>query len=241
MMRETLKRVSVTDAVVNYFRDKIRRGQIEPGQKLPSERELANELGVSRFTLREGLARLSALGLIETYQGKGAFLSKGVNRQTLFDVLYPMLSSKGAKPLRDVIEARILLEPTMCSKAAGMRSEEGLQRLETIVHEMEATIGESDQFGKLDLMFHQEIARIADNVVLEHVQEVLQRAVEEFIYQNVRDLKTREAALVDHQDILDKIRKGDPEAAGESMHRHIDRCVLEHDRKVKHSKNEISF
>ena len=76
----------MAEAVFRHLKDRIRNGELQPGDSLPSERELQAELGVSRISLREGLARLSALGLVEVSHGKGTIVSRAVSLQSVEDV-----------------------------------------------------------------------------------------------------------------------------------------------------------
>src|SRR5512140_3304985 len=85
-----LAKISTASAVVNYIKKRIEEGLLKPGEKLPSERLLQQELAVSRFTLREALARLSALGIIKTTHGKGTIVAREVNSATLADVFIPL-------------------------------------------------------------------------------------------------------------------------------------------------------
>ena len=86
-----LSKISTADAVVNYIKERIEGGFFKPGEKLPSERLLQKELAVSRFTLREALARLSALGIIKTQHGKGTIVAREMNSSTLADAFIPLV------------------------------------------------------------------------------------------------------------------------------------------------------
>ena len=130
---ERIERTTLTDAVIEYFREKIQDGEWKPGDKLPSERVLMQRLGISRFSLREGLARLSALGVITIRQGAGSFLCDTVQSHSLRNVLLPMFSDFGSDQFKDLIEARALLETTIARKAAAVRTEEDLVELRLAV------------------------------------------------------------------------------------------------------------
>ena len=222
---EQLSRKSITDAVVDYFREKIQSGELSPGDKLPSERTLMQQLGVSRFSLREGLARLSALGIITVRQGKGAFICDDVKAQTLRDVLLPLLSNTDENRFNELIEARIFLETTLARKAAVTRSVAELERLETNLVESEQALDDPVRFGELDYTFHQIIARIAKNEFLFRMQELLHGTVEEFISENVRNESSRLDALSDHRRIFEAIRRRAPGAVERDMRKHIHVCV----------------
>ena len=77
-MENGLQRYTTAEVVVNYFRKEIESGNLKPGLQLPSERVLQKQFGISRFSLREGLARLSALGIIQIQHGKGSFIASDV-------------------------------------------------------------------------------------------------------------------------------------------------------------------
>lgn len=220
-----LSRKSITDAVVDYFREKIQSGELGPGDKLPSERSLMQQLGVSRFSLREGLARLSALGIITIRQGKGAFICEDVKAQTLRDVLLPLLSNTNAHRFNELIEARILLETALAQKAALIRREEDLVKLRKNLEATAAALDDAERFAVLDFEFHQIIARIAKNEFLFRMQEVLHGAVEEFIHENVRQASSRHDALADHRLIVAAVEKQSPEEVELQMRKHIHVCV----------------
>ena len=99
-----IKKVSVVDATVNYIKKQIGDGALKPGDQLPSERMLQEELGVSRFTLREALARLSALGILEVAHGKGAFIAKEMSPSSLEDVFLPLFANQSTKNIIDFFE-----------------------------------------------------------------------------------------------------------------------------------------
>ena len=105
-----LSKISTASAVVNYIKKRIEDGLLKPGEKLPSERLLQQELAVSRFTLREALARLSALGIIKTIHGKGTIVAREVNSATLADVFIPLFVNQSIKDVVDFFEARLLIE-----------------------------------------------------------------------------------------------------------------------------------
>src|SRR5512133_4069293 len=105
-----LSKISTADAVVNYLKRQIEDGLLKPGEKLPSERLLQQKLAVSRFTLRESLARLSALGIIKTIHGKGTIVAREVNSSTLADVFIPLFANQSIKDVIDFFEARVLIE-----------------------------------------------------------------------------------------------------------------------------------
>ena len=125
---EKIKKISTVDATAEYLKKQIEEGRLKPGQQLPSERTLQEELGVSRFTLREALARLSALGIIEIAHGKGAFIAKEMSPSSLEDVFLPLFANQSIKSIIDFFEARMLIESEAARLCAKRRKKEDLAR-----------------------------------------------------------------------------------------------------------------
>jgi len=232
-MIERLERASLSDAVIDYFREMIEGGEWKPGDKLPSERVLMERLGISRFCLREGLARLSALGVITIRQGSGSFLCETVQAQSLRNVLLPMFSELDEGQFGDLIEARALLETSIARKAAAHRTGADLAELRLILQEAGEALDRGERFAVLDARFHMALGRIAGNVFFMRMQEMLLRAVEEFIAENSRTAATRATAGRDHERILSCVELGDAEAAAAAMQRHIDTCAANYARKPR--------
>lgn len=119
-----VQRRSVPDEVADQLTDVIMTGEVEPGQQLPSERDLAERLGVSRPTVRAALTRLAAIGLVETRQGGGSTV-RDFRRHAGLDLL-PRLLAGGSgldlRVVRDVVQARSSLGPQVAAMAAGTRA-----------------------------------------------------------------------------------------------------------------------
>ena len=94
---QKIKKISTVNATANFLKKQIEEGALKPGEQLPSERTLQEILGVSRFTLREALAGLSALGIIKIAHGKGAFIAKEMSPSSLEDVFLPLFANQSIK------------------------------------------------------------------------------------------------------------------------------------------------
>ena len=116
-----VQRRSVPDEVAEQLTDVIVTGEVPPGDQLPSERDLAERLGVSRPTVRAALTRLAAIGLVETRQGGGSVV-RDFRRHAGLDLLPRLLLGRGGvdvRVVRDIVEARSSLGPQVASMAAG--------------------------------------------------------------------------------------------------------------------------
>jgi GntR family transcriptional repressor for pyruvate dehydrogenase complex len=223
-MAESIRRRSTSEAIVDHLLERIRSGEYGPGDKLPSERELQAELGVGRLSLREGLARLSALGIIRVDHGKGAFVQEGIDAGAMHSVLVPLFPHSNARTLRDLVEARSLVEGEQAALAARRRTEQDLQALRELVDVSTEEIEGSREVARLDQRFHREIARIADNEFLAAMLGALAQHVQAFLRDYARALDDPRSVLDRHRPILEAIEAGDADTARSEARRHVDVC-----------------
>jgi GntR family transcriptional repressor for pyruvate dehydrogenase complex len=227
-MPPKVKRITTAEAVVEYIKEKIRDGTFKPGDPLPSGRVLIQELEISRLSLREGLARLKALGIVTVKHGKGAFVNNRLLPEVLNDILFPVLSSPNSKSFQDLFEARIVIESKQAANVARVSTEEDIERLEGIMEQFKAAIEDPILFGKIDLEFHREIDRIAGNSILSIMKGMIQKTIDEFIQINVKDREVRSKAIQDHSSILEAIKQRSPALASERMENHIRRSEVDY-------------
>ncbi|MBM4142634.1 MAG: FadR family transcriptional regulator [Lentisphaerae bacterium] len=220
-----LRKVSAADAVVAHLKDRIRGGEFAPGRPLPSERELLGQIGVSRLTLREGLARLTALGIIRVRHGKGAFVADTVKSSALGDVLLPFCSQGDAGRMQDLVEARGLIEGELAARAAVRRGKADLDRLAELLVLTPEELEDTATFASRDLAFHREVARIAGNAFLTLMHEAICGHVEAFLVRYGRSRRARAAAMERHRPILDAIAAGAVEQARETARTHTLACL----------------
>lgn len=223
-MQTKLVKISTVDAVVNHIKAQIATGHLTPDAKLPSERALQRQLGVSRFTLREGLARLQALGLLRIEHGRGAFVRPEVSRRSLQDVLSPMFTHRNPQHLADLMQARALIEGEVAAQAATRRSEGDLACLEDHLDQGRRCLDDPSAFGKHDFDFHQALARIAENAFYRLFLEAIAAPVGEFLADHALSDHNRQAAAESHQAIVEAIRRRQPDLARDLTRRHIDAC-----------------
>lgn len=164
----TIPKVDLADAVVERIRDAILRDELEPGSSLPSERDLAVQLGVNRTTVREGLARLEHLGLIDRRQGTRCRVCD--YRRTGSLELLPALARLGRQDVGPSINeaAGIVYEGTvgLAAERATAADAEALARLAGVVEQAVAG-GEVADISEADRAFQQAVAATARSVALE--------------------------------------------------------------------------
>lgn len=205
--------------IADQIRAQILNGVVEAGQQLPSERDLAVSLGVSRPTVREALIALEVAGLVEVRIGVGAFVrDQGNARMNL-----PEFS---ASPL-EVTAVRRLLEPEAAALASQMISPQGTARLAETLREMRKETAAGLWSLETDRLLHMGLADACGNSVLRDMLDSLWKAradeVDTRFHQHLLEAgPVRTHILTDHEAIVAAVVSGNAEAARAAMSRHLD-------------------
>jgi GntR family transcriptional repressor for pyruvate dehydrogenase complex len=216
----------ISDAVASTLERRILEGSLKAGDRLPPERELAIELGVSRPSLREAIQKLASKGMVTSRQGGGTYVTDALE-SSFFD---PWQDMMGSYPnLReDMLEFRRMLEGQAAEWAAERATDADLQRLDQSFMALQASF-ESDDTAKrsdADIAFHQAIGDAAHNVLLGHLSAALLRLMHDNIRLNLGELKTVPAAsrllMSQHAAIHSAVRERKPQAARSAAETHID-------------------
>src|SRR5574343_1753602 len=184
----------ISDVVASTLERRILEGSLKSGDRLPPERELAAELGVSRPSLREAIQKLASKGMVTSRQGGGTYVTDALE-STFFDPWQDML---GSYPNRreDMLEFRRMLEGQAAEWAAERATEADLQRLDKAYSALMAAF-ESDntvQRSEADIAFHQAIGDAAHNVLIGHLSGALLNLMQDNIRLNLGELKSVPAA-----------------------------------------------
>lgn len=211
--------ISSAGQVVDFVRRLIDAGRLKPGARLPAERDLAQEIGVSRPSLRSGLQTLQALGVIQSRQGAGTFIADGPPR--LGGAPLSFLAALHGFTRDDMFEARRVLELGAASLAAERATMEGITVLADEVAAMFASLDDPQEFLIHDVQFHKAVAAASGNPVLATLIETISELVYEtrrLTVERAHDLK--ESAEM-HRRIYRAIKAGDAEKAREEMGLHL--------------------
>jgi GntR family transcriptional repressor for pyruvate dehydrogenase complex len=210
---------STRDRVVEHVRRRIEGGRLRPGDRLPSERDLALELGVSRPSLRSGLEALEAMGVVVSRRGAGTFIADGP--PTLGAEPLSLLASLHGFTQNEMFEARLVLEVGVAGLAAEHTSPEQLATMAEELTELFASLEDPTAFLLHDVRFHRAVAAGCGNRVLAALMEMVSAQFYELRKETIpraRDL--RESAEM-HRRVYRAIRSHDPEAARATMHEHL--------------------
>jgi DNA-binding FadR family transcriptional regulator len=217
----TEQKVSASEVIFHYFKEKIKSGALQPGDPLPSERTLQKQLGVSRFSLREGLARLNAIGVIDTQHGKTTRVSQGVNTDSLKNVFLPFQSHADTQSRSDLYEARMVLEAELASLAAKRRTAKDIEGLRLNLEQAEASIGDENIFGSLDLEFHERIANAAGNRFFKQMHAVIRDQLEPVMKLHANAEDQRRMILRKHTELFNAIEDRNPAEARQMARDHL--------------------
>jgi GntR family transcriptional repressor for pyruvate dehydrogenase complex len=209
----------VTQQLLGY----LLSGQIRPGTRLPSERRLAERLGVGRSAVREAIKSLSLLGLLEVRQGSGAYLS-GHTSDLLPRVLEWGLLL-GEPSMRDIIELRHHLEVAAAGLAAERASTEAIQELRALVARMGEAGPDVPAYVDADLQFHLRLAQAGGNGVLASLISNIQSLTRVWATRVLEYAGETSSSLAMHKPIIDAVAAGDVEAARHAMEAHMQRAT----------------
>ena len=208
-----------TMQVVNHIRKLIESGRLQPGDKIPPEREFAQMLNISRASLRTGIGYLAAMGVMKVRHGVGTFVADGPPElgKSSFDLMGALY---GFKPWQ-MFETRLILESHLAALAAERGKEEHHSALAEEVTEMFATSHKPAEYLIHDISFHRTIARAAGNPVLAAVMETVTSALYDKRRKTVeRSQNLRESAEL-HREIYKAIRARKPAEASRLMEKHL--------------------
>jgi GntR family transcriptional repressor for pyruvate dehydrogenase complex len=213
---------TLAERVTDQIKSIIVSGQLQPGDRMPPERELARQFGVSRTVVREAVRALMAQGLVEVYAGSGTLVrnpSAGAVAESL--ALFLQVGREGFD-YRKILEVRRLLEVEIAGLAAERRTEDDLDALALVLGET-ADVGDScDAWLKNDMAFHALLAKATKNelfsLLLDSIADIMisvRRLGFDVPNASARTLKY-------HGAILEQVRQGDAEGARAAMRDHLD-------------------
>ncbi len=199
---------------------------------MPSERELADQLGVGRPSIREAMRALEVMGYIEIRQGKGMFVAEPTQSEKRVKILQSMLREDAY--VVDLLEVREIFEPQIAFLAAQSATDVDIAEMEKIIERMEkhAKAGESSVDDNID--FHLAIAKSVDNQVLYQVQKLLLKSSKDIVTRYFDVPGRKKYSLAGHYEILKAIKERNPEQAKQVMLTHLRSRFAEPDNNNGH-------
>jgi DNA-binding FadR family transcriptional regulator len=213
----------LVDRVVDELEQLIVTGQLEPETRLPAERDLADQLGVSRTVIREASRILVTKGLLEIRPGVGTLVRQITNEQIVEPLNLLLRSRSGGEVSFDHLhQVRSILEIEIAGLAAAHATNEDIARLKQIMAAMEAAQDDPDQLAIHDADFHSAIAQITHNPLLAILVDSIRDLLQEYIALVTRYLDPRQENLPLHYRLLERIEARDVEGARQAMDENLD-------------------
>ena len=215
----------ISHSVVRQIEQLVLRGILKPGERLPSERELSERLGVSRPSLREALADLQDSGLLTSRAGSGVFVGDVLG--SAFSDTLVRLFSNHEEAVFDYIAFRRDMEGLAAERAAERGTDTDLKVINTIFEKMEAahTKRNPAEESSLDADFHLSIIEASQNVIMLHMMRSMYQLLREGVFYNrqimFKQRTTRDQLLNQHRIINDALQTRDPKAARAAVETHL--------------------
>jgi DNA-binding FadR family transcriptional regulator len=224
MFRSIGTKERLVDRVVNEIQRQILEGGLPPGTMLPPERELCEQLGVSRTALREAVRMLATKGLLETRPGVGTIV-KQIGSDQISESIGFLLNQDSNLTLLHLHNVRRMLETENARLAAKNATEENIQRLQEITDEMEQALEDAEEFSLLDAEFHRALADSTQNPLL----GILLDSIRDLFLDILIKIQFREHqlnyTLPDHRLIIEEVAAREPDRAAEAMRVHLEHAL----------------
>ncbi len=220
MLDINITKQSIPDSVCMQIQQLIAKRKLKAGDKLPSQRDLAEQLGVGRPAIREALKRLEAMGIVKVQHGKSSTIEK-VDLSTIMGNVGSLLELAPMEVLK-LLEAKEIIE-FKCSELASQRAtEHDLTEMKGYLEEMVKNKGNPKVHAEADYLFHFTIVKAAGHSFIIEIMKVLGKMIEKAIEETAieDDLVGRERALRYHRSLYRAIRQKDGMKAAEVLHKH---------------------
>ncbi|HYL11962.1 MAG TPA: FadR/GntR family transcriptional regulator [Terriglobales bacterium] len=215
---EAIRRNKVYEEVAKQIERLILK-KLHPGDKLPSERELTEMLGVSRSSIRDAIRSLELVGLVEPRQGAGTVV-KEISSSTLVNPLSAVLMHK-REAVSELLDFRKMLEPPLAARAAKRASAEEIAEMEEILKRQDQKVRQGDVAIEEDSDFHYSVALASENTVVLRVLDIVMDLLRETRERSLQVEGRPQKSLAGHRRIVAAIKRHDPDAAENAMRRHI--------------------
>ena|ERR1051325_987675 len=210
-----------SEEVVQHLREMIHRGELQRGDRLPPERDLAKLLGVSRPTLRAGIQSLAAHGVLQSRQGAGTFVVDNNGPPALDSSPLRLMAALHGFTSAEMFEARRSLEMAMAALAAERATGDDMASMAEELAGMYASLDDPEEYLVHDMRFHQMVAAASGNRILTALMNMVATILLDVRSKTVKRAKDLKESAEMHRQIYRAIREHNSEAARTAMHDHL--------------------
>ena len=216
---EVVRREKIYEAVAKQI-ERLILEKLKPGDKLPSERELAEMLHVSRSSIRDAIRSLELIGLVEPRQGAGTIVREPLSESS-FSAFADALKRQ-QEMVTELLDFRKMLEPPLAARAATHASADEIADMEEILNRQEQKLERGELAIAEDAEFHYSIALASGNTVVLKVLDILMDLLRDSRERSLQVPGRPEKSLAGHRRILSAIKRRDAEDAKSAMRRHVE-------------------
>lgn len=211
----------IQDAIIVKIKDLINLKNLEPGDKLPSERMMSEKFGVTRSNIREAIQKLEFYGILKSIPQSGTFVAN-IGVIAINGMIDDILQLKKAD-FKSLVETRILLELKSVRLAALRRTEEELDQIKNALNAFAEKVLKGEDAVQEDLLFHLAVANASGNSTLNtFMLKITPEIITNFEKYHVCDDDQAQKGIKEHQDIYDAIEQQNPKKAKEKMKNHFE-------------------
>ena len=218
-----IQKSSISDDIVQQIMQQISAGNLVPGQRLPSERELCKRFDAGRSSLREALRCLSIMGVLTARVGEGTSVATDGGKFLETVMQWRFITEK--YDIKNLMELRIALEGFSAACGAERATDEDIASLQELISRMEESVKDPKRFGVFDLNFHLAIARASKNQVLFDLVSVIRGQLARALSAVLVLPYARPRSIEEHTAILAAIKRRNPEAARKAMQAHLEAAI----------------
>lgn len=215
-----IERTTLAASAFEQLISHVVNGDWKPGDRIPPERELCQQLGIARTSLREALKAMELVGMLDSRVGDGTFVCP--RSEFLARPLLWAFTGTDETELRDVMEARVLLERDLAGLAAERGSEEEIAEIGEAVRAMRDSVVTGTSMIEADMRFHLAVAEAAHNGVLQNAVQLLRNLMRHWINLKLLIPNVPTRVLNQHDQIYEAIRRRDAERARAAMRKHLE-------------------
>ncbi len=213
-------KISISDEIATQIIDLISRGELQPGQRLPSERELCEQFGASRSSLREALRCLSIVGVLNAQVRNGTSVSPDGGKFLRKIVEWRLITER--HNIENLMEVRIALEGVSAANAALRATEEDKKKFKHLVEEMKDAVNDAKRFAVLDVDFHIALASSSGNTLVFDLVSMIRGHLVRVLPKVLQLPKALPLSTREHCVILEAIERHDVEGARAAMQAHLE-------------------
>jgi GntR family transcriptional regulator, transcriptional repressor for pyruvate dehydrogenase complex len=212
-------KISISDEIAKQIMDLISRGELKPGDHLPSERELCKDFGASRSSLREALRCLSIVGVLNARVGEGTSVTEDGEKFLRKIIEWRLITER--HDIENLLEVRMALEGVSAAKTARHATPEQVEELRKLIANMQSSLKDEKAFAALDLEFHVAIAEASRNELVSDLIALVRGQLLKALHKVLVVPHALPATLKEHIAVFDAIAGRDPDGARKAMQAHL--------------------